>query len=104
MQRVIQCLCVLIFLAGVGTTAAHADSIFTLNFDPLAYTTGTNGTVHLTATVKNTGTTTFVNYDGDSYSNPTLPFLAVNGNVPNLIAVFSTPLLPAQSVSFDFID
>jgi hypothetical protein len=104
MQRVVQCLCVLIFLAGFGTHPAHADSIFTLNFDPLGYTTGPNGTVHLTATVKNTGTTTFVEWDGASYSNPTLPFLAVNANVPNLILVFSTPLLPGQSVNFDFID
>jgi hypothetical protein len=106
MLSVMRRLCILIFLSAVAGSPAFADSMFTLTFDPLTYTTTPNGTVHMTATVENTGTTTLENWQRASITYLSPPIFSVSVNLPALSAAFPIGgmLLPGNSVSFDFVD
>jgi PEP-CTERM motif len=103
MLSVMRRLCVLIFLTAVTGGPAFADSMFTFTFDPLTYTTTPNGTVLVTATVLNTGTTTLANFDTASFTNFGSPFYDINFGFLEIPFPPGSTLLPGASRSFEFV-
>lgn len=91
-----------LLLAGLAVQPAYATPAFDWFFNPASYNVaGPNFSVEITATLTNTGSTTFdsVDLEGATFMTPFITGFGFRNAPINT----GSPLAPGQSVNFDFL-